>query len=245
MSTGIWIAASGARSQMTALDATANNVANATTTAFRAEQTVFQEHLIDAQRTGAARDNMRYNGVPEVATDVSGGPIKVTDRPLDFAIRNDAFFAVRTPQGERYTRAGNLYVAPDGALSLQDGTRVVNTAGQPILLPNRGQGATINGEGGVEVNGEPVGQLRFVRFANARGLERQGHTLFVPTARSGAPTPVAAQLETGAVEMANLSVVKGMTDMVSTTRTFDAISKVIETFRDVDHRAANDIMRRR
>lgn len=230
---------------MTALDATANNVANATTTAFRAEQTVFQEHLIDAQRAGSARDNMRYNGVPEVATDVTTGPIKVTNRPLDFSIRNDAFFAVQTPRGERYTRAGNLFVDPSGVLSLQDGTRVVNTAGQPIFLPNKGQGASINGDGGIEVEGEPVGQIRFVRFANARGLDREGHTLFVPTARSGAPMAAIAQLEPGSVEMANVSVVKGMTDMVSTTRSFDAISKVIETFRDVDQRAANDIMRKR
>lgn len=245
MSTGIWIAASGAVSQMTALDATANNVANATTTAFRAEQTVFQEHLFDAQRTGNARDNMRYNGVPIVATDVTTGSLKVTNRPLDFAIRNDTFFAVQTPQGERYTRGGNLYVDPNGALSLQDGTRVVNTAGQPVIVPNQGQGVSINSEGRIDVNGEPVGQLRFVRFADTRGLERQGNTLFAATARSGAPTPAIAQLETGTLEMANVSVVKGMTDMVTTSRSFDAISKVIETFRDVDQRAANDIMRRR
>lgn len=245
MSTGIWIAASGAVSQMAALDATANNVANATTPGFRAEQTVFQEHLIDAQRTGNARENMRYNGLPTVATDITAGSLKVTNRPLDFAIRNDTFFAVQTPQGERYTRAGNLYVDPSGALSLQDGTRVVNTAGQPIFVPNRGQGVSINGDGGVEVNGEPVGQLRFVRFADARGLDRQGHTLFAATARSGQPAPALTQLETGSLEMANVSVVKGMTDMVTTSRSFDAISKVIETFRDVDQRAANDIMRRR
>ncbi len=245
MSTGIWIAASGAVSQMTALDATANNVANASTTAFRAEQTVFQEHLIDAQRAGVSQDNMRYNGVPVVATDISPGALKVTNRPLDFAIRNDAFFAVQTPQGERYTRAGNLFADPQGALSLQDGTRVVNTAGQPIFLPNRGSGARINTEGGVEVEGEPVGQLRFVRFPNTRGLDRHGHTLFVPTERSGAPVPALASLETETIEMTNVSVVKGMTDMVTTTRSFDAISKVIETFRDVDQRAANDIMRRR
>src|SRR5688572_13319437 len=164
---------------MTSLDATANNVANASTTAFRAEQTIFQEHLIDAARSGSARENMRYNGVPEVATDVTAGPIKLTGRRLDFAIRNDAFFAVQTPQGERYTRAGNLYVDPSGALTLQDGTKVLNTARRPIMVPNGGQGALVNAEGGVEVNGEPVGQLRFVRFNNPKGLERQGHSLFI------------------------------------------------------------------
>lgn len=245
MSTGIWIAASGARSQMTSLDATANNVANATTTAFRAEQTIFQEHLIDAARSGSARANMRYNGVPEVSTDVTAGPIKLTGRSLDFAIRNDAFFAVQTPQGERYTRAGNLYVDPSGALTLQDGTKVMNTARRPIVVPNGGQGAAINAEGGVEVNGEPVGQLRFVRFNNPKGLDRQGHSLFVATERSGGATPTQVQLENEALEMANVSVVKGMTDMVTTTRSFDAIEKVIDAFRQVDQRAANDLMRRR
>jgi flagellar basal-body rod protein FlgF len=245
VSTGIWIAASGARSQMTALDATANNVANATTTAFRAEQTVFQEHLIDAARSGAARDNMRYNGVPEVATDVTAGPIKLTGRGLDFAIRDDSFFAVQTPQGERYTRAGNLYVDASGALTLQDGTKVLNTARRPITVPNGGVGAAINADGGVEANGEPVAQLRFVRFANAKGLERQGHSLFLATERSGGATPTRAQIENEALEMANVSVVKGMTDMVTTTRSFDAIEKVIDAFRQVDQRAANDLMRRR
>jgi flagellar basal-body rod protein FlgF len=245
MSTGIWIAASGAVSQMAALDATANNVANAATPAFRAEQAVFREHLIDAERAGSARVGMRYNGVPVVATDMTPGTLKVTNRPLDFAIRSDAFLAVQTPQGERYTRAGNLFVDPSGALALQDGTRVLNTAGQPVFLPNKGQGARITAEGGVEVDGQPMGQLRFVRFQNTRGLDRQGHTLFAPTANSGGPTPVRASLEVEALEMTNVSVVKGMTDMVTTTRSFDAITKVIDTFRDIEQRAANDIMRRR
>lgn len=245
MSNGIWIAASGARAQMTAMDVTANNVANATSTAFRAEQTLFQEHLIDAGRAGAARDVMRYNGVAEVATDITAGPIRVTNRKLDFAVRGDSFFSVMTPQGERFTRAGSLRVDPNGALTLQDGTPVLNTARRPITVPNAGHGAAINAEGGIEVNGEPVGQLRFVRFNDTRALEREGHTLFRATPGSGAPLPVVVQLETEALEMSNVSVVKGMTDMVSTTRSFDALEQVIDVFRQADKRAANDLMRKR
>jgi len=246
VSNGIWIAASGARSHMTAMDATANNVANATSTAFRAEQTLFQEHLIDAGRAGASRDVMRYSGVAEVATDITAGPIRVTNRKLDFAIRDQAFFAVMTPNGERYTRAGNLHVNANGAVTLQDGTAVLNTARRPIMVPHGNPGAAaVNGEGAIEVDGEPVGQLRFVRFNDVRALEREGHFLFRATPASGPAQPVAVQLETEALEMSNVSVVKGMTDMVTTTRTFDALEQIIDAFRQVDQRAANDLMRKR
>src|SRR5690606_41705745 len=105
---------------MTAMDVTANNVANATSTAFRAEQTLFQEHLIDAGRAGASRDVMRYSGVAEVATDITAGPIRVTNRKLDLAIRDHAIFAGMTPNGARYPPAGNLHVHAHGPVPLQD-----------------------------------------------------------------------------------------------------------------------------
>ena len=55
MSTGIWLAASGASSQMAALDASANNLANATTPGDKAVPAVFLEHLLSAARAGSAQ----------------------------------------------------------------------------------------------------------------------------------------------------------------------------------------------
>ncbi len=245
MSTGIWVAASGATSQLTALDVAANNTANATTAGYKGEDAIFQEYLIDAARAGNQVSAMRYNGVAEVRSDHATGPIQVTDRGLDVAIRGEGFFAVQTQNGERYTRAGAFSVSPSGNLVAADGALVLNTARRPIRVNGNANEARITEGGTLMVGGEPAGQLRLVRFADQARLEKEGNTLFRATPTSGAAQQGPITLETGALEMANISVVKSMTDIVSTTRTFDALERAIDVFRDADTRAANDLMRRR
>ncbi|PNA99482.1 flagellar biosynthesis protein FlgG, partial [Pseudomonas sp. FW306-2-11BA] len=53
--------------------------------------------------------------------DVSGGAIQLTGNPLDVAIVGDGYFAVQTPQGERYTRAGALTTDATGRLVTMEG----------------------------------------------------------------------------------------------------------------------------
>jgi flagellar basal-body rod protein FlgF len=241
VSTGIWIAASGAASQMTAVDATANNLANATTPGYKAEQAVFQEHLIQAVYAGRAQKEMRYNGVAQVAVDNRQGPLTVTQRPLDVAIEGDGFFAVQTPRGERYTRAGGFQVGPQGTLVTAQGYAVLDAGGSPISLPLESGEVAIGEDGIIRVGGEDAGQLKVVNFEDLRGLEKEGDQLFRSTARSGEPQPIAASLHGGALELPNVSIVKGMTDLVSATRAFEALEKAVEAFSQLEHRAATDI----
>ena len=242
MSTGIWIAASGASSQMTAVDATANNLANATTPGYKAEQTVFQEHLIQAVFAGRSQKEMRYNGVAAVAADMRTGPLQVTARPLDVAIDGDGFFAVQTPRGERFTRAGGFQIGPQGTLVTAQGYGVLDPAGVPITLPLDSGEVVIGEDGVIRVNDEDAGQLRVVNFEDTRGLEKEGDQLFRSTSRSGEAQLVSAQLHGGALELPNVSIVKGMTDLVSATRAFEALEKAVEAFSELERRAANDIV---
>lgn len=238
------MAASGATGQLTALDVAANNVANVTTPAYKGEQTVFQQHLVDAARAGNAVEVMRYNGVREVGSNWSEGPMRVTDRGLDVAIRGEGFFAVQSSAGEQYTRSGSFQIASDGTLTTTDGAPLLNTARRLIKVPVGTQDVTVNESGTVSANGEPIGQLRTVKFAAQTGLARAGHFQFRATPQSGEARATPLILETGALEMSNVSVVKGMTDIVTTTRAFDALQKVIDSFRSADERA-NDLMRKR
>jgi flagellar basal-body rod protein FlgF len=243
MSTGIWMAASGASSQITALDATANNLANASTAGYKVEQTVFQEHLIQAMYVGKSQKEMRYNGVATVAADMRPGPMHVTNKPLDVAIQqDDGFFAIRTPRGERYTRAGSFQIGPEGTLVTAQGYAVLDTSGNPITVQPDAKTLSMGDDGTLTVDDSDVGQLKLVKFRELNGLEKDGEQLFRATARSGAAQVTPATVHSGVLEMPNVSIVKGMTDLVSATRAFEALEKAVESFSQLEHRAANDIM---
>ncbi|HLL23801.1 MAG TPA: flagellar hook-basal body complex protein, partial [Kofleriaceae bacterium] len=105
MSSGIYIATAGAVAQSNALDATANNIANASTTGFRADRVSFKEAL------GAARSvDTALVDTASTRLDNEAGAIESTGNPLDVALEGDGLFAVETPNGPRYTRAGNFHL---------------------------------------------------------------------------------------------------------------------------------------
>lgn len=245
MSTGIWMAASGASSQITALESTANNLANANTVGYKADQAVFQEHLIAAMYAGRAQREMRYTGVATVATDMRAGPLQVTNKPLDVTIDGEGFFAVRTPQGERYTRAGAFQLGADGNLVTPQGYPVLDSSGNPLNVQPDVKSLSIGDDGTLSADDTEVGQLKIVKFRELGGLEKEGEQLFRATARSGAAEVTTAVVQAGALEMPNVSIVKGMTDLVSATRAFEALQRAVESFSQLEHRAANDIVRAR
>jgi flagellar basal-body rod protein FlgF len=237
------MAASGASSQITALDATANNLANANTVGYKADQAVFQEHLIQAMYVGKAQREMRYNGVATVATDMRGGPLQVTNKPLDVSIENsDGFFAVRTPGGERYTRAGAFQIGSDGTLVTAQGFPVLDAGGSTINVQPDAKTMSIGDDGTLTVDDSEVGQLKVVKFRQMNGLEKDGAQLFRATVRSGQAEVMQASVQAGTLELPNVSIVKGMTDLVSATRAFETLERAVETFSQLEHRAATDIV---
>lgn len=242
MSSGIWIAASGASSQITALDVTANNLANASTPGYKAQTVLFQEHLIKAEFVGESRQAMRYAGVAEVSSDMTAGAISSTGRPLDAAIMGDGFFAVQTPQGERYTRAGAFHMDPGGMLVTPDGHPVLSAAGKPIKGSSGSGEISLNQDGSLRAGDQVLGQLRIVDFDDSSGLEPEGTQLYRATERSGTVKSAPTDLYVGAVEMPNISVVKGMTQLVTASRTFETLQRAVEVFSEMERQAARDIV---
>ena len=116
MSSGIYVATAGAIAQSNALDATANNIANAATTGFRADRVTFKEALTAARSADVASVN---NGATTI--DSQPGALSATENPLDLALEGDGMFAVSTPNGPRYTRAGNFRIDDENKLVTADG----------------------------------------------------------------------------------------------------------------------------
>ena len=240
--------------QIAALDSAAQNIANATTPGFRAEEAVFRQTLVKSINNNTGTRSLRYAISRTTAPDFRAGQMLQTGRPLDVAITDDkSFFVVSTPQGERYTRAGSFRMAVDGTLTTPDGYPVLGANRRAIKIdPNSryvgpsGESVRTNvsldREGTLTTDGVPGPKLALVTFKNLGGLERDGQVLFRAQPAAGAPLASDALLETASLEQSNANAVTGMTTLVNTSRNFEMISKVIEAFGEIDKRAASGIM---
>ena len=127
----VYTAASGLQSHMRAQAAIANNIANASTTGYRADRVQFDRMMIK----GPGFDSRTQATEGIVDADRRIGTVVQTGRPLDVAMANDAWMAVQARDGsEAYTRRGDLTIAPSGVLETGDGFPVMGSGG-PITLP--------------------------------------------------------------------------------------------------------------
>ncbi len=234
MGSGIYIATAGAVAQDRALDVAANNIANASTSGYKAKRATFGQELARTRSADAA-----FAGVADIATDNTAGPIRATDNPLDVAIQGEGYFAVNSPNGVRYTRAGDFRLDAQGRLVTSTGLAARGAGGTEIRIPPEAGEVSIQGDGRVMAGADQVGQLELARFAPA-SLAREGDNLYAATAapRAGGP-PV--ELLSGALEGANVNVVRGMVDLVKVSRTYDSLMKMIQGYRDIDAAAARGL----
>lgn len=140
---------SGMRSTQTLLDVTANNLANSTTTGFKASRVEFADQFYQmvespqgpGSATGGVNPSQVGAGVQVQSVDVqmNQGPVNGTGRALDAAITGSGFFRLQTPDGgEIYTRLGNFGFDAGSAgsapvlVDLGTGFRVTSSTGTTI-----------------------------------------------------------------------------------------------------------------
>jgi flagellar basal-body rod protein FlgF len=216
------------------LDVIANNMANVTTNGFKARSARFAEFLNPRATVDAfPRPDRRVSYVIDSGTplDLSQGPVEATGNPLDVAIRGDAFLAVQTPAGERYTRNGALQVNAQGQLVTSDGYAVLGDSG-PIAFSPQESGANIGADGTVSTDQGQRGKIRLVSFANAQGLKNEGANLFssrTPPTAAGA----AAQLASGYIERSNVRPVVEMSRLIDVNRTYTAVAGMVQRLDDL------------
>jgi flagellar basal-body rod protein FlgF len=238
---GIAAAASGMIPRVRKQEAIANNLANATTAGFKRDR-VFFEDLSRAQAKvmkGEADWQMPPRALGTI--DFSQGTMERTDHALDLAIAGDGFFAVSTPQGERYTRNGRFSISPQGTLTTADGNAVLGTDG-PIQVP-AGE-FSVSETGLVSVDGRNVGTLRVVKFADPNVLVRAGSSLYAVGAAGVKPEegPTMA-VRQGYLEGSNVSTIEEMVDMITTYRFFETDQKAIQMQDETLGKAVNELGR--
>jgi flagellar basal-body rod protein FlgF len=211
------------------LDVIANNIANMNTSGFKQEQVMFEQYLDPTARheyfPGGDR---RISFVIDRATvqDFSQGPLNRTEAPLDVALDGQGFFAVQTPNGERYTRAGNLHINAQGQLVNPSGHPVLGQGG-PITFEPNDTNITIANDGTISTPNGDRGKLRIVRFPNPSQLTQQGDSLWAAPA---GVTPQVADATTravqGALEKSNVQAVREINRMMEITRAYSNVSNM-------------------
>lgn len=215
----VYLAMAGAKATLQRQDVLAHNLANASTTGFRAELAAFR--AVPVRGDGAS--TRVYALETTVAHDLRPGVVQATGRPLDVAMQGNAWLAVQSLDGtEAYTRAGALEVDAEGLLVTAAGLPVMGDGG-PITL-QAGARAAIAPDGTVTaaLGGaapQPVGRLKLVSPEAA--LQRGEDGLFRAADGEDLPADPAARVQDGALEGSNVSAVETMVGMIAAARQFE------------------------
>ena len=204
---GIQNAAHGLSYYARLQEVVANNLANASTDAFKVDR-----------MTGRMMPGDAFP-VPVEHLDLTQGSLRETGRHLDVALDGPGFLVVTTPGGERLIRGGSLKLDAAGQLTDADGNPVQGQKGP--ILPGIGK-LEIQPDGTVMVDGAALDTLRIETVADPEALRKEGTGRFVPPAGASLLPAESAQVRQGHIEEPNSDAVLGMIDLVTIQRAYAA-----------------------
>ena len=220
----IYTAGSGAKHILEQQATTANNLANVNTTGFRAQIDAFRAVPVVAEGSLPTRT---FVVNAEAGSDFTAGPLQMTGRDLDVAIKGKGWLAVQMPDGsEAYTRHGALKMNENGLLQSAQGLTIAGDGG-PISVPPE-VSVSIGGDGTVSTiatttkPGAPtvLGRLKLVNPPEA-DLVRGDDGLFRLKGGAAAPADPAVQVAGGALEGSNANPIDSMVTMIALARSFE------------------------
>ncbi len=231
----IYLAMAGAKATLQRQDVLANNLANASTTGFRAEMSAFR--AVPVLGDGASTRVYAIESTPGYSAEP--GPVAATGRNMDVAMKGQAWLAVQGRDGtEAYTRNGSLDVDSEGLLVTRSGLAVLGDGG-PITVPANGQ-VLIGADGTVTAtvgNGRPQGIGKLKLVTPEAPLLRGDDGLF-RGADGDLPADGNAKLQDGALEGSNVSPVESMVAMIAAARQFEQQMKMLQTAQEREQSAS-------
>ena len=227
----LYISMTGAKEALDAQRLRANNLANVSTSGFKADfhqyrtMAVFGDHF----------PSRAYAMSERPGTDKSEGVYMETARDLDLAIKGKGWFAVQMPDGsEAYTRAGDFQLSAFGELLTGGGLPVLGNAGPIAIPPN--QKIEIGSDGTISVREQGQGAESITAFERIRlvnpaiaDLQKGGDGLFRRTDGNIAIAEGSVKVQSGFLEASNVNVVDSMVNMISLSRNYEMNIKMIKS----------------
>ena len=258
MMRSLWTAASGMIAQQTNVDTIANNISNVNSTGYKTSKAEFKSLLyqtIQSRSTSANGDEKPVSAqvglgtrLASITSNFSQGSMLASESNTAFAIQGNGLFGLQAPDGTvYYTRNGDFKwsIGTDGVtLASSDGLPVLDTNGNPIILPNDVAASDVmftskTGElGYVNPGGEYVSLNMTIgtwQFNNTAGLEKLGDSLYGVTDASG---PALNESTTAGLnrsdilnrylEGSNVQIADEMVDLIVAQRAYEMNSKAIQ-----------------
>lgn len=238
----IYLAMSGAKQIALAQASNSHNLANASTTGFRADLDAFASLPVH----GPTHASRVYASDERAGVNLDTGVVTSTGRDLDVAVNGTGYIAVQAPDGaEAYTRAGDLRVTAQGLLTTGAGHPVMGNGG-PLALPpfdriQIGADGTISilplGQGGGSL--AVVDRIKLVNPPDTAISKRADGLL-----ATAEPTPADAsvRLESGALESSNVNTVEALVNMIELARLFEMNVKTMNAAAD-NEASTNQLLR--
>jgi len=228
MDSGFYAACTALMAQSQSLDVVANNLANSSTSGYRAQHSVFSSVLAKAAGRPMSTLNQATNDYGVLGgshLDLSQGGLERTGNDMDFAIEGAGFFVVQNSSGRYYTRSGDFHVA-NGQLVTAQGDPVIGEGG---IIQIVGAPLSVSADGTISVNGAVAGKLKVVDFKPGTPLESVGSTYYSAPKGSEVPATSAA-IRQGSIESSNVNPVANAVELITVQRYADLMQRALSMF---------------
>jgi len=227
----VYVAMSGAKEALRAEAVNNHNIANATTTGFRADLSAFQSQAV----VGSGYPTRSYSMDESTGWKQDAGSLTSTGRDLDIAVQGQGWIAVQDSSGgEAYTRAGDLHIDTSNQLRTATGLAVMGDTG-PLSVPPHSS-LTISSDGSISIvplgqtptTTSTIGRIKLVNPPND-SVERGPDGLFRMRDGSDAAADPTTQVAVGSLETSNVDIGQSMVQMIDLSRQFELQIKAIHT----------------
>ncbi|MDR2770851.1 MAG: flagellar hook basal-body protein [Clostridiales Family XIII bacterium] len=255
---GFYEAASGVLAQQRNFNVISNNIANVTTTGYKAETLVgssFAAHMV--ARLGDGMISPRRSIGPAVFfttnieeyTDFAQGSIENTGRDLDMALVGDGssaidpesmeegaqpnvFFMVDSERmGEVLTRNGQFSIDAEMNLILPGVGLVLDDGGSPIALDS--SNITVDESGVIRYadgDGEEVARIGVYSVEDARALENAGQGFYRSEASPDVAVAGSYRVAQYAIEKSNVNTAMEMSRVIAGQNLYNACTQVVKMY---------------
>ena len=212
------------------MDVVSNNMANMNTTGYKQDDTVFSSFMVQTpEAEGFGKVPVYFTQDFGLFKDFAEGAIVDTGNPLDLSVRGDAFFAIETPQGERYTKKGNFTLDANGQMVTSEGYAVLSENNEPFFFAPGEREISIAENGDVTTENGLVGRIKLVKFADNQKLLKVADTMFENTEAANMQVGAAdAQIKQGTLEKSNVNSINEMTKLINLQRSYEFVQQMID-----------------